>query len=51
MIQIMIVAFIDAWYILDATDMSVISGPFETHEDACEYMKTRAWRVAQGWAP
>ena len=45
------VYFIDAWYVVDAKTMEIVIGPFETNEDAIEHMKSRAWRINQGWEP
>jgi hypothetical protein len=36
------------WYILDSRDMTKISGPYDTHEDVVEGIKTRWYRIRQG---
>lgn len=41
----------DGWYLIDLTERNLVSGPHETHEDAVQRANTRAYRLAQGWAP
>jgi hypothetical protein len=49
--QIMrIVYWKDGWYIIDG-GTKVLAGPYNDHADAVEQVKTRAHRIAQGWAP
>jgi hypothetical protein len=39
------------WYILDSRDMSKISGPYATHDDIVDGIRTRHYRISQGWKP
>lgn len=44
------------WYVVDFGRVvrgfpSVLAGPYNDHADAIEAIKTRAHRLAQGWAP
>lgn len=48
---IMTIAYIDSWVVIDLRTMEVLSEYNDTYEDALEYIKTRAFRVQQGWAP
>jgi len=50
--EIVAVVFItDAWHLYDIALGLILAGPFNDHADAVEQCKTRAFRVAQGWAP
>lgn len=44
------------WYLIDIERHakgfpSVLSGPYDNHEDAVQAAETRSHRLAQGWAP
>lgn len=47
--KMMIIVYIDAWYVADLKTQEILSGPFHTQEDACDNMRTRSYRLAQGW--
>jgi hypothetical protein len=49
--QMMFIVYnVDGWYIVDGT-FFVLAGPYETHNDAVAQLRTRVWRIKQGWAP
>lgn len=44
------------WYVVDWGRVekgfpSVLSGPHDDHADAVEAVRTRSYRIAQGWNP
>jgi hypothetical protein len=47
----MLIVFTDGWYIVNAENLFILAGPFDTHADAEEGVRTRAYRIAKGWAP
>lgn len=49
--EIVLIAYIgDGWHLIEAKSLSIMQGPYDTHEDACEAARTRAYRRRQGWA-
>lgn len=50
--EIVAVVFItDAWHLYDVASGLILEGPISDHADALERCKTRAYRIAKGWAP
>lgn len=39
------------WVVWCPVTHAVMQGPYRSFADAEEAVKTRAWRIAQGWAP
>lgn len=39
------------WVLYDLQTSEVLSGPHDSHADAEQAARTRAYRLAQGWAP
>lgn len=52
--QMTIIAYVievGGWCVVNLSTHAVLAGPYDTHQDAEEAVRTRAWRISQGWAP
>lgn len=51
--KITLVAYVQdiGWCVLDARDLTILSGPHDKAKDARKSIETRAYRLAQGWTP
>jgi hypothetical protein len=51
--EVMIIALVSGsgWCVMNALNMTLLQGPYDSHKDAKEAAETRSYRVQKGWAP
>jgi hypothetical protein len=39
------------WCVVDLESKQTLTGPYATHQEACDAAETRAHRLSKGWVP